>query len=283
MGEFVLMTPAEFLKKLNIELRISKNSEYTLRNYVDCNRKFLEYIKKSPEDVNEDDLKSYLAENLSKSSSSTIIIFLSALKYAFSNILKKDITYGIKRPKKEKRIPSVLTKEEVKRLMDSIVSKKSKLMISFIYACGFRVSELVNLKIKDLNFEEKIGKVTQGKGKKDRMFNIPEFLIGDLKNQIEMQKKFNQEYLFTGPKGKLSPRNIQKIIQKAAVRAGIKKDVHSHTLRHSFATHLLENGTDIRKIQELLGHSNLSVTQGYAHVSDESIKKIKSPIDEVMK
>jgi len=277
------MTPAEFLKKLNIELRISKNSEYTLRNYVDCNRKFLEYIKKSPEDVNEDDLKSYLAENLSKSSSSTIIIFLSALKYAFSNILKKDITYGIKRPKKEKRIPSVLTKEEVKRLMDSIVSKKSKLMISFIYACGFRVSELVNLKIKDLNFEEKIGKVTQGKGKKDRMFNIPEFLIGDLKNQIEMQKKFNQEYLFTGPKGKLSPRNIQKIIQKAAVRAGIKKDVHSHTLRHSFATHLLENGTDIRKIQELLGHSNLSVTQGYAHVSDESIKKIKSPIDEVMK
>jgi len=277
------MTPAEFLKKLDIELRISKNSEYTLRNYVDCNRKFLEYIKKSPEDITEDDLKSYLAENLSKSSSSTIIIFLSALRYAFSNILKKDITSNIKRPKKEKRIPSVLTKEEVKKLINSIVSKKSKLMVSFMYSCGFRVSELVNLNVKDLNFEEKIGNVRQGKGKKDRVFNIPEFLIEDLKNQIEIQKKFNQEYLFTGPKGKLSPRNIQKIIQKAAVRAGIKKEVHGHTLRHSFATHLLENGTDIRKIQLLLGHENLSTTGIYAHVSREELKKIKSPIDEVMK
>jgi len=277
------MTPTDFLKKLDAELKISKNSEYTLRNYVDCNRKFLEYIKKSPEDINEDDLKSYIAENLSKSSSSTIIIFLSALRYAFSNILKRDITANIKRPKKEKKIPSVLTKEEVKKLINSIASKKSRLMVSFMYACGFRVSELVNLNIKDLNFEEKIGNVRQRKGKKDRVFNIPEFLLEDLKNQVELQKKINQEHLFIGPKGKLSPRNIQKIIQKAAVRAGIKKDAHSHTLRHSFATHLLENGTDIRKIQILLGYENLSTTEIYAHVSREELKKIKSPIDEVMK
>jgi integrase/recombinase XerD len=277
------MEVAEFLKKLEVELKISKNSEYTLRNYVNFNRKFLEYIKKNPENITEDDVKLYLSENLNNSSSSTVIVFLSALKYAFSNILKKDITYGIKRPKKEKRIPSVLTKEEVKRMMDSIVSKKSKLMVSFIYACGFRVSELVNLKIKDLNFEEKIGKVTQGKGKKDRMFNLPEFLIEDLKNQIEIQKKANQEYLFTGPNGKLSSRNLQKMVKKASVKAGIKKDVHPHTLRHSFATHLLENGTDIRYIQVLLGHANLSTTEGYAHVSNENIRKIKSPIDEVMK
>jgi site-specific recombinase XerD len=277
------MSPEEFLKKLEVELKISKNSEYTLRNYVNFNRKFLEYIKKNPENITEDEVKIYLSENMDSSSSSTVIIFLSALKYSFSNIIKKDITSGIKRPKKEKRITSVLTKEEVKRLMNSIVSRKSKLMISFIYACGFRVSELINLKIKDLNFEEKIGKVTQGKGKKDRMFNLPEFLIEDLKNQAEIQKKFNQEYLFTGPKGKLSSRNIQKMVKKASVKAEIKKDVHPHTLRHSFATHLLENGTDIRYIQVLLGHSNLSTTQGYAHVSEESIKKIKSPINELMK
>jgi integrase/recombinase XerD len=279
----ISMTPTDFLKKLEVELKISKNSGYTLRNYVDFNRKFLAYIKKNPDDMKEDDVKLYLSENLSNSSSSTVIIFLSALKYAFSNILKKDITSNIKRPKKEKRIPSVLTKEEVKKLISSIVSKKSRLMISFIYACGFRVSELINLKVKDLNFEEKSGRVTQGKGKKDRMFNIPEFLIEDLKEQVEVQKKANQEYLFTGPKGKLSSRNLQKMVQKAAIRAGIEKEVHPHTLRHSFATHLLENGTDIRKIQELLGHSDLSTTQIYTHISREELKKIKSPIDEVMK
>lgn len=276
------MNKEDFLKKLEIELKISKNSEYTLKNYVDINKKFLDFIKKEPAKITEDDVKLYLADVLSDSSSSTIIVFLSALRYAYSNILKEDITRNIKRPKKEKKIPSVLTKDEVRKLIDSVISKKSRLMISFMYACGFRVSEVANMKIKDLNFEEKIGNVRQGKGKKDRMFNIPEFLIEDLLSQTEKQKETNQEYLFTGPNGRLTERNLQKIIKKAAAKAGIKKDVHCHTLRHSFATHLLENGVDIRKIQELLGHSDLSTTQVYTHISSEELKKIKSPIDQVM-
>jgi integrase/recombinase XerD len=277
------MNQEDFLKKLEIELKISKNSNYTLRNYVDCNKKFIEYIKKIPEKITEEDVKAYIANNLSDSSSSSIIIFLSALRYAFSNILNKDITLNIKRPKKEKKIPTVLTKDEVKTLINSIDTKKSRLMVSFMYACGFRVSELVNLKVKDLNFEEKIGSVRQGKGKKDRIFNIPEFLLEDLKVQAEKQKQEKKEYLFSGPRDKLTERNLQKIISKAGKRAGINKDVHCHTLRHSFATHLLENGTDIRKIQELLGHADLSTTQIYTHISREELKKIKSPIEEVMK
>lgn len=277
------MDKEDFLKKLEIELKISKNSEYTIRNYLDCNRKFLDYTKKDLESINSDDVKQYIVEKLNDASSSSLIIFLSALRYSFSNILNKDITLNIKRPKKEKKIPTVLTKDEIKRLIEVIDTKKSRLMVSFMYACGFRVSELVNLKIKDLNFDEKIGSVRQGKGKKDRIFNIPEFLLEDLKIQSENQKKINQEYLFTGPKSRLSERNLQKIISKAGKRAGLSKDVHCHTLRHSFATHLLENGTDIRKIQELLGHSDLSTTQIYTHISREELKKIKSPIDEVMK
>lgn len=276
------MNIQDFLKKLEIELKISKNSEYTLRNYIDNNKKFLESIKKNPDEATEDDVKLYISENLNDASSSSLIVFLASLKYAYSNILHKDITLNIKRPKREKKIPTVLTKDEIKKLINIFDTKKSKLMVSFMYACGFRVSELVNLKVNDINFEERAGNVRQGKGKKDRIFNLPEFLIEDLKIQVEKQKELNQEYLFTGPQGKLSERNLQKIISKASKRAGINKDVHCHTLRHSFATHLLENGTDIRKIQELLGHADLSTTQIYTHISREELKKIKSPIDGVM-
>jgi integrase/recombinase XerD len=273
------MNSKEFLKKIEVELKISKNSSYTTQNYLKANDNFLNFIKKSPEKANEDDVKTYIAEKLSDSSSSTIILFLSALKYSYSNVLKNDITKNIKRPKREKRLPTVLTKEEIKKLFGVLDTKKSKLMVSLMYACGMRVSELINLKIEDLNFEERTGHLRQAKGKKDRIFNIPDFLFRDLKRQAEKQKVRDKEFLFTGPKGRLSARNLQKIVSRAAQRAELKKDVHCHTLRHSFATHLLENDIDIRKIQELLGHADLSTTQIYTHVSTEELKKIKSPID----
>ena len=273
------MEKEEFLKKIETELKISKNSEHTVKNYLSSNSKLLDFTNKAPEQVTEDDIKAFMAENLSDKASSSNILFLSAIKYAYSNLLKKDITSGIKRPKKERKIPSVLTKEEVKKLLDSMSNNKSKLMASLIYACGLRVSELTNLKIEDINFNEQIIHVRQAKGKKDRIVNVPVSLIENLKEQIEYQKPPQQQYLFTGPKGKLSSRNLQKIISKAAKKAEIKKQVHCHTLRHSFATHLLENGTDIRFIQELLGHSSLSTTELYTHVSREQLKKIKSPLD----
>lgn len=273
------MEKEEFLKKLEVELKISKNSKYTIRNYVRANLELLNFVKKRPEEITIDDVKAYQAEKLSDKASKTIVLFLSAIRYAYSNILQKDPTIGIKRPKKEIKIPTVLTKEEVRALIDSIENKKSKLMISLTYACGFRVSELLNLKIKDLNFEEKIGYVRQSKGRKDRIFNIPDSLLGLLKKQAQGQKEKNEEYLFTGKKGPLSDRNLQKIVRKAAKKAGLSKQVHPHTLRHSFATHLLENDTDIRVIQELLGHADLNTTQIYTHISPEQIKKVKSPLD----
>jgi integrase/recombinase XerD len=276
------MKPEEFLRKIEVELKISRNSLHTIENYLICNRSFLDFIKKTPEDAVEDDVKFYLSENMTEKSTSSIIVFLSALRYAYLNLLKKDITLGIKRPKKDKKIPDVLSKEEVKKLIEFAEAKKSRLMISMLYACGMRVSELVNLKLADLQFAEKVGYVKQGKGKKDRIFNIPNFLIEELQEQIETQKEKNSEYLFSGPNGKLTPRNLQKIVVLASRKAGINKNVHPHTLRHSFATHLLENGVDIRLIQELLGHSDLSTTQLYTHVSSEQLKKIQSPIDNLM-
>ena len=273
------MDKEEFLKKLEAELKISSNSTHTIRNYLSSNKFLLDFANKTPEEITHEDVKSYLAEKLNNASSMTKILFLSAIKYSFSNILKKDITIDIKRPKKEKKIPSVLSKEEVKSLMDSIQNKKSKLMVSLTYAAGLRVSELVNLKTHDFDFTQKTGHIRQDKGRKDRIFNIPENLLEDLQKQAEKQKEKNQIFLFSSFKGQMTTRNIQKIVSKVAKKVGIEKEVHPHTLRHSFATHLLENGTDIRHIQKLLGHSSLNTTQVYTNISAEQIKKIKSPID----
>lgn len=276
----VNMQKEEFLKKLELELKIAKNSEYTIRNYIQANKDLLEYIQKNPEEIETEDIKVFLAEKMNSKSSSSTILFLSAVKYAYNTILEKEITSKLKRPKKDKKIPVTLTKEEVKRLLNSINNSKSKLMVSLIYACGLRVSELVNLKPEDFNFEDKTGHVRQGKGKKDRIFNIPFFLVEDIKKQSQKQLEQKEQYLFTGRSGKLTPRNLQKIVSIASKKANLN-GVHCHTLRHSFATHLLESGVDIRKIQELLGHSDLSTTQIYTHISKEEIKKVKSPIDDL--
>lgn len=277
------MEKEEFLEKLEVELKISKNSDYTLRNYIRANSDFFDFIKKNPDEMNIDDVKFYMAKKSIDQASSTIIVFLSALRFAFSNILGNDITLGIKRPKRERKIPAVLTKEEAKKFFNTASTKKSKLMLQTIYACGFRVSELINLKVGDLIFEEMIGYVRQAKGKKDRIFNIPQFLLKNLQKQVKIQQETNQEFLFTGINGRLSDRNIQKIVRSTAKKAKINKKVSPHTLRHSFATHLLEDGVDIRKIQELLGHADLSTTQIYTHISTEELKKISSPLDNLMK
>ncbi len=277
------MNKKDFLKKLEIELKISKNSEHTLKNYLKLNEIFLEYIKKEPLEIEEDDVKIYIAEKLSNRSSISIIVFLSAIKYAYSSILKKDVTANIKRPKRERKIPTVLTKKEILDLIKAINTKKSQLMVSLMYATGMRVSELTSLKIENLNFEEKIGYIKEGKGKKERAFNIPQFLFLKLKKYSKNQNSQGESFLFSGRNGKkMSSRNLQKIVKKAAKKAGIKKEVHCHTLRHSFATHLLENEIDIRKIQKLLGHADLSTTQIYTHVSTKELKKIKSPLDSLM-
>ena len=270
------MTPQELLRNLETEIKISKLSPYTVRNYVSFNKRLFEHSNKNPEEINQQDIKNFLADKMSDKSSSSTILFLAAVKYSYSTILGKDPTAGVKRPKNEKKIPIVLTKEEVLKLIEGAQTKKSRLMIQVLYSSGLRVSEIVNLKKQDLDFNENIGWVRSGKGKKDRMFIISKKLSNKLKKFIEKRPSWN--YVFSEKKP-LSTRNIQKIIQKAGFKAMINKQVHPHTLRHSFATHLLEDGTDIRKIQILLGHSSLSTTEKYTHVSSSELKKILSPLD----
>ena len=141
------MDKSEFLKKIEVELKISKNSKHTIRNYIKANKELLDFIKKSPNEITPEDVKLFIAENLTDKAAMSIILFLSAIKYAHLSIFNNDITASIKRPKKEKRLPTILSKDEIKKLLEELKTEKSKLIVSLIYACGFRVSELVNLKI----------------------------------------------------------------------------------------------------------------------------------------
>jgi len=262
------------LENLKNELKLRGFSPVTIRNYAFFVEKFLNKTKKPVEELNEEDVKAYLAELFDTKSKNTIMLALASLKFFYQEILKKDFAQ-IKIPKKEKKLPEVLTKEEVKRLIESTDNEKTRLIVSMLYSSGLRVSELVNLKVNDLNLDERIGWVRKGKGSKDRIFTISESLATNLK---EFLKEKNNIYVFSKDKP-LTTRNIQKIIASLRAKAGINKKITPHTLRHSFATHLLENGVDIRKIQFLLGHSSLNTTQIYAHVSQEEIKKIKNPLD----
>ncbi|MBR9704196.1 tyrosine-type recombinase/integrase [Candidatus Pacearchaeota archaeon] len=270
------MKTDEFLKRLETEIKIAKLSPYTLRNYVEFNKRLFNHSKKIPDDIDINDIKLYLADIMEDKATISNILFLSAIKFSFTTILNKDPTQGIKRPKNEKKIPSVLTKEEVKILFNSTQTKKSKLMLMMLYSSGLRVSELVNLKPKDFDFNENIGWVRSGKGKKDRIFVISQKLSNKLKKYLE--KKTDWSYVFSENKP-LTTRNIQKIVSRCTKKAGINKEVTPHTMRHSFATHLLDSGVDIRKIQTLLGHSNISTTMIYTHISSEQLKTIKNPLD----
>ncbi len=208
-------------------------------------------------------------------SKNTIMLAAASLKFFFTEVLRKEFS-GIPMPKKEKRLPEVLTKDEVRNLIDSTDTVKSRLIVSLLYSTGIRVSELVNLKVEDLNLTEKTGWVRKGKGNKDRLIVMSESLASELKDYLGNRKE--NKYIFSKDKP-LTTRNVQKIIKGARHRAGINKKTTPHTLRHSFATHLLEQGIDIRVIQAMLGHSSLSTTQVYTHISSDQLKKVKNPFD----
>lgn len=270
----------EYLNKISSELRLRGYSDNTINAYTLHNKKFLEFSKKNPEEVVEEDIKMFLSKMIEQGlNPSSLALIKASLKFFYDDLLKKDLFKNIKTPKKERKLPEVLTKEEVANLINSIKNKKSKLIVSLLYSSGLRVGEVLNLKVGDLDLKEKIGWVRGGKGKKDRLFIISNKLIKDLKEYLT--GKSSEAYLFPGHKGKMSARNVQKIIKRAAKKAGITKKVSPHTLRHSYGTHLLEKGVDIRKIQVLLGHSQLSTTQLYTQVSTEELKKIKSPFDDL--
>lgn len=268
------------LDKLETELKIRGFSKRTVDSYLYHNKKFIDFIKKDPKDVTEHDAKKYLAYLISdrKYSPRSTNLALSSLKFFHSQILQNYAFNSVKAPKLEKKLPTVLTKDEIKKLLESTQNPKHKLLIEFMYSSGLRVSECVSLEFDDLDLQEKMGKVKHGKGNKERYIILSDNLIKHL-NDYASKKKDKGPYIFSVNGRHITTRQAQKVVQEAAKKAGIKKRVFCHALRSSFATHLLEAGTDIRIIQELLGHSDLSTTQIYTKVSMQQLKKVKSPLD----
>lgn len=266
------------LKNLEVEMKLRGFSKQTSKVYMFYNEKFLEYINKLPEEITENDIKEFLAHKMADDlvSNDSIAIIKASLKFYYSEILGKNLSM-IKTPKGTKKLPIVLSKKEIKDLIEKTENVKHRLLIELLYSTGLRLSECINLKYSDLDINESIGWVRNGKGSKDRILILSEIFKKDLMEYKGWHG--SDEYIFSVCGRKMSPRGIQHAIKNSAKRAGIEKSVHVHTLRHSFATHLLENGVDIRKIQQLLGHSDLATTQIYTQVSSDEIKKIKSPLD----
>jgi len=258
------------------ELKLRGYSPKTIEAYLKYNKEFALFTSERPaSQITIDEVKSYLAHLISEreASARTVNLARSALLFFFNEVHNKGFT-NIKTPKIKASLPTVLTKEEVKRLLECAGNEKSRLIMMTLYSSGLRVSELTKLKWKDLELDDKIAWVRSGKGSKDRMI-----ILSDLLSKNFKQISKNSTYVFSGRNGSLTTRNIQKIVTNAAKTAKINKKVTPHTLRHSFATHLLESGNDIRMIQELLGHSNLQTTQIYTHVSSEHKRNVRSPLD----
>lgn len=274
-----------FTNYLLIDKKYSKN---TIESYKRDLTQFNNFIDKKVTDIEDTDIKKYLKElNILKESNKTVARFISSLRtfYKFliiEKIVIKNPLENIELPKLNKSLPKTLDEEDIDKLLNIKLtdnySFRNKAMIELMYATGLRVTELINLKMQDIDINMALLR-TMGKGSKERIIPIGDYALHYLELYIlnyrdSMLKKEYNDYLFLNNHGKqMTRQGFFKILKKIAVENEIEKDFSPHTLRHSFATHLLNHGADLRSIQELLGHSDISTTQIYTHVSNKQLKE----------
>lgn len=252
-------------------------SELTAKQYESILRKFANFLEsqnKSVENAEKEDIVDYLTFLLNKGiKKSTVATNLKVIKSFYSFLhenehIRKNPARKIKNIKYEKREPVFLTREEIKALINAAASERDRLIIKMLYSTGVRISELLKIRVKDINNEKSLLKVF-GKGAKERYVILPEKLLNEISDFVRKNKLKEDHRLFP-----ISARSVQLIIKKAAEKAKINKNVTPHKLRHSFATHLLHAGVDIRAVQKLLGHESLSITEIYTHYTIEDLRKI---------
>jgi len=265
-------------------LRLKGYSFKTIKAYTGHIRRFLIYCQTEPSELSRVNIRDYILKLMDedKVTNNYIHQVIGGIKFLFEVVLHKpeelrDIYY----PKKERKLPVVLSEDEVCSILKSVSNLKHKAIIYLVYSSGLRVGEVVRLKEEDIDYQRMLLVVRQGKGKKDRVTLLSKLSLGAIKSYMEKYRP--GEWLFPGQNEKehITERTVQKVFENACKVAEIKKKVSVHTLRHSFATHLLEGGTDLRYIQELLGHNSSKTTEIYTHVSTKSIGRIQSPLDKL--
>lgn len=275
----------DYLVSFVLYLRSKRFAESTIKNYTSALRLFLNfYADKNVADLTADHVIRFnneyiLAKRLSSSMQNQVV---NAIKKFFLIVKNSRIDIeAIHRPRGEYKDPNVISKEEVKQILDAPRNLKHRAMLSLIYACGLRRSELLNLKPMHIDSKRKLLIIKQSKGRKDRVTPLSEKIIELLREYYKAYKP--KEWLFEGqkPGNKYSATSLQNVLKQALRRSRIKKPVTLHWLRHSFATHLIEAGTDLRYIQEILGHKSSKTTEIYTHVSNKSLQNIKSPFDDL--
>ncbi len=263
-------------------LQLKAYSLSTITTYRNEFGQLLQLLKDKPvDDLDAEKLRSYFlyCTNKLKLSENTLHSRLNAVKFYFEQVLKREKFFmEIPRPKKPSILPKVIDTKDIKKLFAVTANLKHNTMLKLCYGMGLRVSEIVNLKITDIDSQRMQVLIEQAKGKKDRYVNLPQSILEQLREYYKQYKP--KKYLFEGQIGeKYSIRSCQKVFQEAMQKAKINKTIGIHGLRHSFATHLLENGTDVKFIQELLGHNDIKTTLRYTHVSKKNLAAIKSPLD----
>jgi site-specific recombinase XerD len=269
--------PLEYIEHLEVR-RYSLN---TARTYVHLFVQFMNYLEgKDLLEVTEPDIKAFMSTIVRQGKSASYQNqMINAIKFYYEQVLDMPQRfYDFGRPRKSQKLPTVLSEQEVTRIIDNTPNLKHKAILVTIYSCGLRLSELLNLKIEDIDSDRRLVWVRCAKGNKDRKSVLSETTLVLLRQYYKAYRP--KTYLFEGGPGHCySPKSVQQILKRALAASGIRKPASPHTLRHSFATHLLENGTDLRYIQTLLGHSSPKTTEIYAHVSTKSFQGVVSPID----
>jgi len=269
--------PKEYLLKLELK----KYSINTAKTYIHLFEQFINYYKEVDLlDINEDKIRGYMSFKINEGKGdSTLNQIINSIKFYYEIVLNMpNRFYDLERPKPKEVLPEVLSKAEILRIISCTNNIKHKCAISIIYSAGLRVSELLNLKISDIDSQRMVIRVADSKGGKDRYTLLSSMVLVDLRTYFVEYRP--SKYLFEGlNQEKYSSSSVLKVLKRASKRAGILKPVKTHMLRHSFATHLLEQGTDIRNIQTLLGHNSLNTTQIYTHVATNVMKTIKNPLD----
>lgn len=264
-------------------LKSKRYSDNTVKTYTDALKSFLLFHNtKAVEEITNEDMIVYnndfiLKNHLSASYQNQIV---NAVKLFFRTVENKVMNEElIHRPKREKTLPNVLSKEEVKSILNALGNSKHRTMLSLIYSCGLRRSELLNLKPLDIDSKRNIIIIRAAKGKKDRIVPLSAKILEMLREYYKSYKP--KTWLFEGQQGNepYDARSLSNVLKQALAKTTIKKPVSLHWLRHSYATHLLEAGTDLRYIQEILGHSSSRTTEIYTHVSTQSVQKIISPFE----